>query len=108
MLFQFNVFLLLTQLFLCGYVTHSNKLMHNLNRPIYIHANINVPELAGWVGKCWKASVEDDVAVEFELSGVIFIVGVEADVKMFTLKKVSEFNLALKHLKLSIMNNAAS
>lgn len=79
MLFQFNVFLLLTQLFLCGYVTHSNKLTHNLNRPIYIHANINVPELAGWVGKCWKASVEDDVAVEFELSGVIFIVGVEAD-----------------------------
>lgn len=101
MLFQFNVFLLLTQLFLCGYVTHSNKLMHNLNRPIYIHANINVPELAGWVGKCWKASVESstDVAVEIELSGVIFIVGVEADVTNVYVEKGFRIKFSIETLE---------
>lgn len=101
MLFQFNVFLLLTQLFLCGYVTHSNKLMHNLNRPIYIHANINVPELAGWVGKWWKASVESstDVAVEIELSGVIFIVGVEADVTNVYVEKGFRIKFSIETLE---------
>lgn len=73
--------------------------MHNLNRPIYIHANINVPELAGWVGKCWKASVEDDVAVEIELSGVIFIVGVEADVTNVYVEKGFRIKFSIETLE---------
>lgn len=60
---------------------------------------INVPELAGWVGMWLKASVEDDVAVEIELSGVIFIVGVEADVTNVYVEKGFRIKFSIETLE---------